>query len=140
MPIPGSVLGGILPFGLTGADAMYPSLATFRPIVETQDTTGQTINTFADSTDIKLRNLPCRKSPLILVRPQDQEIDTSGQYKYDARNQVNFNTLVPVDPEVLSTWQVKVDGHIYQIFAAESDGSGLTTRLLVSDAIPYGGA
>ena len=71
MPIPGSILGTV--FDPRNCVSMYPSVANLWPLVKTTDTTGQEIHTFSQSTNPAQLNLACRKSPLIIVRPQDQE-------------------------------------------------------------------
>lgn len=138
MPIPGSVLSSLFPFGLSAAIRMYPSLATLRPLTKTTDTTGQDLLSFEDSNVEGQFDLPCRKSPLILIRPQKQEYDRVGVQQYDGEYQVNISTYIAVDAAVLAEWQVKVDGIVYQIHSVESDGNGLTTRLMVAQVIPYG--
>lgn len=135
MPIPDSVLGSKFPFGISAARIVYDSLATLRPVTVSTDTTGQNTKTFADSTTYK--DIPCRFSPLILIRPQVQEYDRVGVEQFDAKFQVNLNTFISIAPEVLSTYQVNVDGKVYQIKSVESDGTSLTTRLMVTDQIPF---
>lgn len=135
MPIPGSVLGSKFPFGISAARIVYDSLATLRPVTITTDTTGQDIKTFSDSETYV--DIPCRFSPLILIRPQVQEFDRVGVQQFDAKFQVNLNTFIDIAVEVLSTYQVSVDGRVYQIKSVESDGTSLTTRLMVTDQIPF---
>jgi hypothetical protein len=124
-----------MPFGVSAASYAYESLATLRPNTQTEDTTGQTINSFADSNTYK--NIPCRIAPLVLIRPQHQEPKSSTVLAYEANWQVNLSVVIPLDSKVLSQYQIKVDGKIYQIKGIDADGSGKTMRLFVSDQVPY---
>lgn len=137
MPIPGSVLGNLLPFGSTCASAVYPSLATLRPITKATDTTGQETHTFADSTTAGQHDLPCRLSPLIQLRPQLQEPARGIGILTDQRFQLNFESYINLTVSTLVQWQVKVDGVIYQILSVESDGSKIVTRMEVAIISPY---
>lgn len=137
MPIPGSVLNSKFPFGVGAAVSFYPSLATLRPMTEMTDTTGQLLRTFADSEDEAYIDMNCRLSPLILIRPQQQEYDRPGVQQLDAKFQVNLNVYIDLPTETLDLWQIKVDDKIYQIRSTEFDGNRLTTRFMVSDAIPF---
>ena len=137
MPIPGSVLNDLLPFGVDGAAAAYPSTATFRPLTKATDTTGEETRTFVDSTDPGLSNLRCRKSPLIQVRPQNQETDSGGINRFDAKFQVNFMKPLSAALDIMAQYQIKVDGVVYQVLAAEPDGMGITSRVLISDAVNF---
>lgn len=133
MPIPGSILGNLLPVGVTAAADVYPSLATLRPISKSRGTTGQWLHTFADSTDPTQVNLACRLSPLIQIRPQDQEKQLADDERAAANSQLNFASYVNVALQTLLTWQVKVDGVVYQIKSVEHDGMSLTTRMMVAN-------
>jgi hypothetical protein len=135
MPIPGSVLTSRFPFGITAAADVYPSLCTLRPVTKSTDTTGQVTKTFADSTTYK--DMSCRISPLILVRPQQQEFDRVGVQQVDARFQVTVNQYLPIASEVLDEYQIKVDGFVYQIKSSEYDGERLSHRLMVNTVIPF---
>ncbi len=137
MPIPGSVLSELLPFGVTAALAAYESLATLRPPTQTESTTGGLINTFADSVVAAYVNMPCRIAPYVLERPREQEFNRQRTMEFDARFHVSIAKSIPIVPETLALYQIKVDGVVYQIIAVEPDGSGQTTRLLVSDAVPF---
>jgi hypothetical protein len=139
MSIPGSVLNNQLPFGLGQASSVYPMLATLRPVAETTDSTNQITHTFADSTDPLYTNLACRKSPLIQIRPQDQEHFTSTDERFRQYCQLNFASYIDVPVETLVQWQVKVDGVVYQILSVENDGSKLTTRMMIADIGGFNG-
>jgi hypothetical protein len=132
MPIPGSVLNNLLPFGLDAVGNLYPSVAVLRPLSITVDTTGQELHTFADSAVVGQFGLACRKSPLVLLRPQNEENREANIQRFIANWQLNFKSHITVPVETLATWQVKVDGVVYQIRGVEEDGSDITTRLLVS--------
>ncbi len=136
MPIPGSTLN--VRFAVAAASAAYPSLATLMPITKSVDSAGQQIHTFALSVDPTQINMQCRKSPLIVIRPQNQEAMEAGNIqRSEAKFQVNFLTFINVSESLLVQWQVNIDGAVYQIKAVESDGDRLTTRLMISDEVPF---
>lgn len=137
MPIPGSVLNTLF-IPSAGALSMYPSRATFYPVSKTKDSTSQEVHTFVASTDPTLVNRPCRRSPLIQVRPQNQENqEGSGIQRKIINFQVNFPTYVNVPIDQLVEWRISVDGVQYEVRSVEPDGNNLTTRLMVSIIEPF---
>lgn len=139
MPIPGSSLGfiDIQAIGAT-MPQLYPSLATFYKKTKTTDTAGQETHTFVQM-DSAHTNVKCRKAPLILVRPQLQILPRMvGEFDI-AKSQVNtmvrFND-VEVNDQVNIT---DPDGSSkrYQIMSIEDDGTGLTSRFMIGDEVPF---
>lgn len=133
MPIPGSVLNNLINLKQL-PDTIYPSLCTFlKPTVST-DTTGQDIRTFG-AVDASHTNVRCRKSPLILIRPQNQERPNSGDF---TTSQENFQLSLDVYfSDLLDTWQVVVDGATYQVLAVERDGNLQANRLELGNIQPF---
>lgn len=137
MPIPGSILSNQLPLGVSPALGSYPSTAVLRPLTTSRNSAGQITHTFADSTDPAQTGLACRLSPLIQIRPQAQEKFEKDDERDEALSQLNFASYINVPVLTLVKWQVKVDGFIFQIRSVESDGSKLTTRLMVTNTNQY---
>ena len=136
MPIPGSILNTV--FNPASALAVYPSRATLYPISKSKDTTGFEIHSFSASITPGQVALPCRISPLRLVRPQNQENDQGGGIQRTVSDyQVNFMGYVNVPTATLIQWQVNIDGLQYQIRSCEGDGNYLTSRMLVSLIEPF---
>jgi hypothetical protein len=136
MPIPGSILNQ--PLIVSSVIDLYPSRATFMPMTKGTDTTGQETHTFVLSSDPLLSNLPCRRSPLIIIRPQNAEALEAGNIqRSDIKSQVNFPLYIAVNESVLLQWQISIDGIVYQIKSVESDGGKVTTRLMISDEVPF---
>lgn len=136
MPIPGSVLSNVMPFGIEAAESVYPSSATFLEPAVNKMSSGQSFNTFIESPNAGLRDLACRRTPLILIRAQEQEHKRLNVKEIDAKFQVNFNVMLPVPNEELLLHKVRVDGLDYNVLSVENDGNGLTTRIIVSSSIP----
>lgn len=135
MPIPGSIIDG-LAFDPANIGAIaYPSLCTFLGLSSAQDASGQAVHTFAPI-DVGHTNLPCRKSPLIIIRPQTQEKQHSDFQLSEAKEQVNINQYV-ADADV--KWQLVVDGVTYEILAVEHDGNRLSTRIGIGKIVPFNG-
>lgn len=139
MPIPGSILNGVINPGMMSAVAdLYPSVCTFSVLVVTKGTTGQEIHSFIPSTDPTLSNLKCRKVPLRTDRIQEQESSEGSDIQ---RTQGNFRlglqTYITVAHDTLIQWRVVVDGTTYEIQSVEEDGSKVTTRLMLADWKPF---
>lgn len=117
--------------------SMYPSRANFYEVTQTKNSTSQLIDTFAVSVNPLLLNRPCRKSPLILIRPQNQETRESTIQRIVSNFQLNFVDYINVTEEILLRWNVQVDGVMYEIDSVEGDGNKLTTRLMISIPVPF---
>jgi head-tail adaptor len=133
MPIPGSILNG-LNFDPANLGAIaYPSLATFLQVNKSQDASGQEIHTFT-TIDAAHTDIPCRRSPLILIRPQIQEKQSGSFQMSEAKLQVNLSRYVS---DASLEWRLTVDGVTYEIVAVEPDGSNLTTRIGIGKIVPF---
>lgn len=135
MPIPGSSLVGLAFTPAVLGDLYYTSLCTFLRDNKTQAASGQEVHEFV-AIDAAHTNIPCRTSPLILIRPQDQEKQHGEFQTSEAKLQVNLNQYV-ADASV--EWQLVIDGVTYEIVAVENDGSKLSTRIGVGRIIPFNG-
>lgn len=133
MPIPGSVITG-LAFNPANIGAVgYPSLCTFLSKSESQNASGQEVHTFT-AIDAAHTNIPCRKSPLLIIRPRQQEEQRGDFQMSDAKEQVNLNKYVA---DASNEWQITVDGITYEILAVERDGNSLTTRVGIGKVVPF---
>lgn len=135
MPIPSSVLTGLAFDPANVGAVFYPSLCTFLQLTKTQNDSGQETHTFT-TIDAGHTNIPCRKSPLIIVRPQTQESQHGAFQFSEAKEQVNVNKYV-ADASI--EWQITVDGITYEIVAVEHDGNSLSTRIGIGKMIPFNG-
>lgn len=133
MPIPGSVLNGLNFDPANLGSIIYDSLCTFLQVNKTSVADGQETHTFT-TIDSAHTNIPCRKSPFIIIRPQVQE-DTAGGVQFsEAKFQVNLSKYV-ADASV--EWRLTVDGVTYEILSVEPDGSNLTTRVGIGKVVPF---
>lgn len=132
MPIPGSREQGNI--STAGAESLYPSLCTFYKPNYTQDSTGQQIRSYV-VVDADHTGVACRKSPLIIIRPQNQEsVDNVTFHSTHVHAQLNFiRHFSDLDQE----WRVVVDGVSFEILAVEEDGSKLTSRLQLGQILPF---
>ena len=133
MPIPGSVLNG-LNFDPASLGAIaFPSLATFLGITKTVATDGQETHTFA-AIDSAHSNIPCRLSPLISVRPQQQESQQGVVQQSEAKLQAHLSKYVA---DIVNDWQLQVDGTVYEIVGSEPDGQKLTSRVNLGKPVTF---
>lgn len=136
MPIPGSRMNGfnfdpmnvyrLMPF-------VYPSKGTFLAINKVQAADGQEVHTFTPI-DAAHTDLPCRRSPFILVRPQMTDGQSGDFQKSFTRFQVNFPLYIG---DATDQWQLQVDAVVYEIISVEWDGNDLSTRIGIGRALPY---
>ena len=134
MPIPGSILDGFNFVPASVGTTFYATTATFLALTTTTDGLGQELHSFA-AIDAAHTDLMCRKSPLVIVKPQTQEFATPAALTKNAKWQLNFATYI-ADASV--EWHVVVDGIEYEILSVEHDGNRLTTRLMLGDLEPFG--
>ena len=138
MPIPGSIMGNMIPdmTALTDylADNHYPSTCDFYSRATSDEDSGQETYSYslmaADHQDI-----PCRKSPLIQIRPQDQEVNMDAFQRQVAKFQLN---ILGHFTDIQNDYKVDIDGTLHRIIAVEDDGNGLTMRFMLSDVEPFG--
>lgn len=139
MPIPGSILGGMVESDSL-RDAVspnaYPSRANFYAPTTTVNTTGQKKQTFAVM-DAAHQNIPCRRSPLVLTRPQDTVKEGSVAAPSTSSDARFHLSCWGYFTDVLEEYRVTVDGVIHRIVGVEWDGNNLTTRFLLSDVVPF---
>lgn len=133
MPLPGSVIDGLAFHPATLSTLIYTSVCTFLGLTKTSASDGQQIDTFAPI-DSAHTDIPCRKSPFIVIRPQVQEKQAGETQISVAKFQVN---LIKYVPDASIEWQLIVDGVTYQIVSIEPDGSNLTTRVGITDVDPF---
>lgn len=133
MPIPGSILNGFNFDPAALGLIIYDSVATFLQVVKAQAASGQETHTFT-TIDAAHTNIPCRRSPFIVIRPQVQEKQSGETQFSEAKFQVNLNKYV-ADASI--EWRLQVDGVTYEIISVEPDGSNLTTRVGVGKITPF---
>lgn len=138
MPIPGSSLELVFDMDAASelmADVGYPSVATYYAMSKSQDGAGQEQHTFAALADPEYSNIICRRTPQILIRPQDQEIGTA---QLPSSSSARYHLSLPKYLPLISLdGQMEVDGVRYEIKAIDCDGSKFTTRLELGKEIPF---
>jgi head-tail adaptor len=98
---------------------IYPSLCTIQSAVETQDTAGQPIKTWADL----IQAIPCRKAPA-----GGREVKLPDQTYGVADFVIELRGYYP---SITRKMHAVVDGTVFDILNPESDGNNFTTRLQV---------
>lgn len=126
----------------TVGDVAFPSFATFLGDTETTQADGQETHTFA-VIDGAHSNIPCRKAPAILIRPQMQEQSSLGIQVEVQKYQIALDRYFS---DIDLKWQVQVtttdpagetDTALYQIRSVEHSGGNLRTRVMGEEIQPY---
>lgn len=99
----------------------FPSLATIEAVSETQDGSGQEVETWLPVAG--LQSLDCAKAPLTAQERQAAN--------YTATDQAWHVLLKGAYPTITTEHRAVVDGDVYDIDAVETDQTGTLTRLRV---------
>lgn len=133
MPIPGSILNNLIdPTVVDSSGLFYNSLCTYMKITKTSTGYGRDTHTFA-AMDAAHTNVPCRKSPIVMTRPEVQE-KSAVVNRIDAKFHLSISKYFN---DMDNEGQMVVDGATYEILAIEPDGSKLTTRVMLGKLIPF---
>ena len=154
MPIPGSKLNGahiqssnlFMVESDDEGDVCFPSFATFLGINLTTALDGQEVHTFSPVDGVNQygphTNIPCRKSPNVLVRAQEQEHSAAGFQTEATRYQIGLDRYID---DIDLRWQVQVvtnkngvtDIATYLVQSVEHSGGNLRTRIMASELVPF---
>lgn len=154
MPIPGSKLNTpniqasglfLTPDPIQG-DVAFPSFATFFGITATTAADGQEVHSFA-AIDGAHSNIPCRKAPSILIRPQMQELNAGGVQVEAQKYQVSLDRYLS---DIDLRWQIQITTNtfdangdpvvttvLYQVRSVEHSGGNLRTRVMAEELEPF---
>lgn len=111
----------------------FPSSATIYQRTSTQGNDGQPINTY----NVALyTNVPCRKSPNILMRAANTEYRRGEGYfvREIAEFQLSCQEYLP---NVTQECRLTVDGIWYDVLGVEHDGNNQYTRIHIGDNRPF---
>lgn len=106
---------------LSGMPGFFPFLATIQSKVDTTDTYGQPVETWADVSG--WQEIKAAKAPLSAMERQ-----SAG---YTATDQVWGILLMGAYPDITTAHRVVIDLASYDIDAVETDQTGSVTRLTV---------
>lgn len=104
---------------------MVPSRCTVYAVTITTSPAGQKVESLGSAV-AGLSNVSCRISPIILIRPTDDEETTASNTQEIVGRQLKFNGYYP---QITVRMRAVVDGRQYRIRGVEADGNLFSTRL-----------